>query len=137
MIWPFHDARDHVGFATMIDDFCAAAAEGAVEGPIFIQREQIGVLALAAFFGFTAVEAFAGVLDHFAIRRDAFLGVNAKAVNLRFANREFEFSVLGIYAGTANKSIHAGVGDSCIVAKDGGGGCVCPAKYNSCFDGHS
>src|SRR4029079_1901276 len=115
-----HDARDHVGLATVIDDFRAAAAEGAIEGPVFIEREQIGVLAFAALLGFAAVEAFTGVLDHLTVGRDAFFGVDAETVNLGFANREFETGVLGINAGTANRSIHAGVGNSCIVANDGG-----------------
>ena len=113
-----HDARDHVGLTTVIDDFRAAAAEGAIEGPVFVEREQVGVLALAALLGFAAIEAFAGVLDHLAVGGDAFFGVDAETVNLGFANREFVAGVLGINAGTANRSIHAGVGNSCIVADE-------------------
>lgn len=66
----------------MVDEFGPAAADGAVDGPVLVQREQVVELGLGAALRFPPVDSLAGVLDYFVARRDARGGINPPAVNL-------------------------------------------------------
>ena len=59
----------------MVDDLGAAAAQGAVEGPVIVQGEQVSDLPVAAALGFAAADSLAGVLDDLAPRGYALAGV--------------------------------------------------------------
>src|ERR1700722_10513208 len=52
-----HYAGDDVGAAAMVDDLRAAASDGAVQGPVPVELEQIGVLAPIAFVGLAIADA--------------------------------------------------------------------------------
>src|ERR1039458_3923303 len=82
-----------VGVATVIDDLSAAAAHGTIECPVIVEREEIGDGAVAAALGLFAADAFAGVLNHFAVGRNTLPGIDSTPVNLRFPNGELELRV--------------------------------------------
>jgi hypothetical protein len=69
----------------VIDVLSAATAHRAVERPVIVKREKVdhAPLLLAAAPGLYPADAFAGVLDHLAARRDALGGIDAPPVNLR------------------------------------------------------
>src|SRR5450432_1084817 len=84
-----------VGLATVIDDFGAGTAEGAVQGPVVVEREQVGDVARAALLGFAAADFFTRILDDFAAGRDALPGVDPAPVDPRSTDGEFEAGVAG------------------------------------------
>src|ERR1700734_3552143 len=76
-----HHATDQIGFAAVIDQLRATAADGPIERPAFVQREEIGRRAHVAAFRLPVIDPFAGVFDHLAIRRNPLPGVYSLAVN--------------------------------------------------------
>ena len=78
---PLEVPRAQVRVATVIDDFGAAAADGAIERPIIVQREKVRYRSFAAPLGFLAIDLLAGVFDDLSSCRYGFYGVYAAAVN--------------------------------------------------------
>src|SRR5262249_51090591 len=117
-----HDAADQVRLATVIDDFRATPADGAVDGPIIVDPEHVCADAPVAAFRFAPFDTLAGVLDDFAIRGNLLLGVDSIPVDLRPADRHFEAGELeiedrsfdrcgshGFYEGSDGAAIHEAV----------------------------
>jgi hypothetical protein len=76
-----HDAAHQIGIAAVIDDLGPTAAHSAIEGPIGVDGEQIGVVAIATNLSLFSVQALAGVLDHFTIGRNTFTGEHSITMN--------------------------------------------------------
>jgi hypothetical protein len=83
-----------VGITAMVDEFGATAAHGAVQAPITVEGEQVDILTLAAPLCLPATNAFSGVLDHLAARRDVLGCIHSPAVNLGSAYSQPETAVL-------------------------------------------
>src|SRR4051794_20424785 len=81
---PLANLGDDVRVAAVIDELRPAAADGAVQRPVVVKREQIDqlILAVASPFGLFPADTLAGVLDDLASRGYIFPGVNAPAMNL-------------------------------------------------------
>ncbi len=91
------DDRPDIGLATVVDVLSAAAADGAVARPVVIEREKVRSCAPAPSLrrtGLFAADAFAGVLDDLAARRDALGGIDPPTVNLRGLDLEPEIRVV-------------------------------------------
>ena len=76
-----HDAAHQIGIAAVIDDLGPTAAHSAIEGPIGVDGEQIGVVAIAANLSFFSVQALAGVLHHLTIGRNTLTGEHSITMN--------------------------------------------------------
>src|ERR1700683_2862400 len=85
---PTYDARPQIGVATVIDNLRAAAAHRAVEGPVVVQSEQVGEVALPADLGLAPADALAGVFHNFAPCRNSLQSVDAAAVD--FGRPDFQ-----------------------------------------------
>jgi hypothetical protein len=90
----------------MIDNLGAAAADRTVDGPLVIELEKIGVVAVIAAVGLIVANAFAGIFDHFAILRHRFFRVDAVAVDLRAADRETETGIARVNSWGCNGRGH-------------------------------
>src|SRR5579875_3645454 len=85
----------------MVDVLGAGAADGAVEGPIGIEREQISEFAqVGAALGFAAADALAGVFDYLFAGGDKLGRIHAPAVDLRAGEPHAETGVSPIDLGT-------------------------------------
>ena len=93
----FPDNGDNVRVAAVVDVFGAAAAHGAVESPVIIEREQIDHprLLIAAPLRLAAADAFSGVLDDLPSRGNVFAGVNPPPVDLRRPDQQSEAGEFG------------------------------------------
>src|ERR1700691_3138105 len=102
-----HDAADEIRLAAMIDDLRAAAADGAVECPVSVHAEQIGVIAFIAPLGLMAIDALTGVFDHFAAGRDFLGGVDSVAVKARLADDQTVTGIARIEQRDADQVCHS------------------------------
>src|SRR6185295_5264027 len=76
-------ARAEVRLTAMVDEFCAASTDRAVDRETTAQPKKIQVLSDASTPRFADVDPLPGVPDDFASRGDRFLGEDAPAVDRR------------------------------------------------------
>ena len=90
------DDRPDVGIATVIYVLGTAAADRAVERPVFVQGEKVdhAPLFFAAAPRLFPADTFAGVFQHLAASRDVLRGVDAPAVNLRGFDLKLEICIV-------------------------------------------
>lgn len=86
------DDRHNIRIAAVVDVLRAAAAYGAIQRPVVIEREEINHprLFVAAALCLPAADTLAFVLDDLPAGRDILSGVNSPAVNLRGLNNKSE-----------------------------------------------
>src|SRR5436190_14816078 len=83
----------------MINVLGAGPACRSIDGPVLIEREKVGQLALiGAPFRFPPIDPFAGVLDHLSSSRDKLRRVHSPAMNFRAAKLYAEAGVTEIDA---------------------------------------
>src|SRR5262249_464896 len=90
------DGRIQIGRAAMVDNLRAAAAEGAIDRPVIVQREQIGMWTVSAALGFAPPDLLPRIFNYFAVWGDAFQSKHTAMVNPRFANFQSETRIIGI-----------------------------------------
>jgi hypothetical protein len=100
---PLHDAAHQIGIAAMVDDLGAAAAHRPVQGPVTVHGKQVGVIAVAAVFGFLPVQALAGVLNDLALGRNPLTGENSVAMDFGPPDHQLETGALWIELGRRNE----------------------------------
>ena len=85
-----------IGFATMVYDFGAAAADGTVEAPVAVQSEKIDAKTVAATASFAATDTLAGILDYLLVRQNVFENVDTTMMNSGFADFETKSAIAKI-----------------------------------------
>ena len=90
------DPRPQIRIAGMIDVFSPAAPYRSVDGPVVVQREQVGVRSYTAALGLLAVDEFACVFDDLSPRRYRLAGVDSVAMNGRAAQNHPEARITRI-----------------------------------------
>jgi hypothetical protein len=88
-----HHPADQVGLATVIDDFSAAPADGAIDAPIIVKHKQVRVVRILCL---SPVEPFAHIFDHFTVSRNQLTRVDPVAMNFGLPDGELEDRVAGI-----------------------------------------
>lgn len=97
------DAAYQVGIAAMVDDLGSAAVHGAVQRPIGIYGEQISVVAVAANFGFFAIQALPGILNHLTIRWNTLAGEDSVSMDFGASDQKLETRELLVDSGRFNQ----------------------------------
>jgi hypothetical protein len=99
------DSLPQIRIAAVIDEFGAAASDGAVNHPAAIQFEEVSLLAgFSAQHGAVAADrlalgdSLAGVLDNFSIRGDRLGREDSAAMDARAADAELETGVARVNA---------------------------------------
>jgi hypothetical protein len=96
-----HHTADQVRLATVIDDFSAAPADGAIDFPVIVKHKQVRVVSMLCL---SPVEPFTRIFDYLTIGRNQFARVDAVAMNRGLPDRELEDCVAGIDAGSFYQS---------------------------------
>ena len=95
------DLGDDIRVAAMIDVLRSTAANGAIEGPVVIECEEVdhAILLVTAAFGLFPADALTGVFHHLATHRNIFESVNTPPMYFGRPDFHFETGVSGIDRG--------------------------------------
>src|ERR1039457_5200864 len=102
----FDDSRHHVWLAAVIQVLRAGTADGAIDRPVGIEREQVDEIAcIRAAFGFTAVDLLARIFYDLPVGRNQLGRIDSPAVNLGGGGHKPEARVLGSIRGEFSESV--------------------------------